>query len=140
MEAGVLVPLGLDEVPVGVEVPATEVPATEVPASEVPASEATLVPASDVPGAALEVLLPSPPQDANKSAAERIKTCERLFFIKKFSFFGRQRKVSPLVFIIFVDFIMPYPSRKIQPFPTKNERAFFIFDKERVQTPPLSLF
>ena len=55
VEAGVLVPLGLDEVPVGVEVPATEVPATEVPASEVPASEATLVPASDVPGAALDL-------------------------------------------------------------------------------------
>ena len=50
VEAGVLVPLGLDEVPVGVEVPATEVPATEVPASE-----ATLVPASDVPGAALDL-------------------------------------------------------------------------------------
>ena len=72
--AGVeVLPAGVEVLPVGVEVPASEVPGTDSSVCEVAG-------ASVLAGGVCE--FPGPPQDANKSAAERIKTCERLFFIK----------------------------------------------------------
>ena len=76
--AGVEDPAGLEEDAVGVEV----LPAgVEVPASDVPG----VVSVCEVAGVvSLSGALESPGfwHDASKSAAERIKTCERLFFIK----------------------------------------------------------
>jgi hypothetical protein len=81
------VPAGLDEEAVGVEVPAgVDVEPVGV---EVPASDASGVDSiCEVAEASLSGALESPGfwHDASKSAAERIKTCERLFFIKNSPF------------------------------------------------------
>ena len=81
--AGVEVPAGLDEEAVGVEVPAGV--DVEPAGVEVPASDASGVDSiCEVAVVPLSGALESPGfwHDASKSAAERIKTCERLFFIK----------------------------------------------------------
>ena len=74
---GVEDPAGVDVEPAGVEVLPVGV---EVPASEVPG----VVSVCEVAEVSLSGALESPGfwHDASKSAAERIKTCERLFFIK----------------------------------------------------------
>jgi hypothetical protein len=67
-------PVGVEVLPVGVEVPASEAPGTD---SVCEVAEASLSGALESPGFW---------HDASKSAAERIKTCERLFFIKNSPF------------------------------------------------------
>ena len=93
--AGVDVPAGLDEdaggvevLPVGVEVPASEVPGTD---SVCEVAEASLSGALESPGFW---------HDASKSAAERIKTCERLFFIKNSPFLSAKGKSVPWSLLI----------------------------------------
>ena len=67
---GVEDPAGVEVLPVGVEVPASDASGVD---SICEVAEASLSGALESPGFW---------HDASKSAAERIKTCERLFFIK----------------------------------------------------------